>query len=201
MYNYNQKRPNWDEISCKVIENYYSVTALSWKNDGSKIAFGSLCGSVDIFDVCLKKAKYKGKFEFTYVSLSQVIVKRSDTGAKTMLKSEAGHEITKINIYQDRFLVGNTMDTILVGDMETGKMSEIPWRGSGNEKFDFSNPNVCMIFNAGELSILEYGLNEVIGSCRTEHLHPNKISARLNYSQRHGADDPNFQPTKVIAYL
>ena len=34
----------------------------------------SLCGSVDIFDVCLKKAKYKGKFEFTYVSLSQVIV-------------------------------------------------------------------------------------------------------------------------------
>ena len=27
-------------------------------------------GSVDVFDVCLKKAKYKGKFEFTYVSLS-----------------------------------------------------------------------------------------------------------------------------------
>ena len=53
---------------------------VSEKYDSSKIGFGSLCGSVDVFDVCLKKAKYKGKFEFTYVSLSQVIVKRIDTG-------------------------------------------------------------------------------------------------------------------------
>lgn len=51
------------------------MTAVAWKQDSSKIGFGSLCGSVDVFDVCLKKAKYKGKFEFTYVSLSQVIVK------------------------------------------------------------------------------------------------------------------------------
>ena len=69
VYNYNSKRPQWDEICCKIIENY-SVTSLSWKADSSKICFGSLCGSVDVFDVCLKKASYKGKFEFTYVSLS-----------------------------------------------------------------------------------------------------------------------------------
>lgn len=101
VYNYNSKRPQWDEICCKQIENYYSVTAVAFKPDSSKIGFGSLCGSVDVFDVCLKKAKYKGKFEFTYVSLSQVIVKRTDTGQKSILKSEAGHEITKINVYQD----------------------------------------------------------------------------------------------------
>lgn len=99
VYNYNSKRPQWDEICCKQIENYYSVTAVAFKPDSSKIGFGSLCGSVDVFDVCLKKAKYKGKFEFTYVSLSQVIVKRTDTGQKSILKSEAGHEITKINVY------------------------------------------------------------------------------------------------------
>ena len=40
-----------------------------------------------------------------------------------------------------------------------------------------------MVFNAGELSIIEYGLNEVIGTCRTENLHPNMISARLKYSE------------------
>lgn len=38
-----------------------------------------------------------------------------------------------------------------------------------------------MIFNAGELSIVEYGVNEVIGTCCTENIAPNLISARLNY--------------------
>jgi intraflagellar transport protein 172 len=65
--------------------------------------------------------------------------------------------------------------------METEKLSELHWRGSGNEKFDFSNPNICMVFNAGELTIIEYGINEPIGTCRTENMGPNMISARLHY--------------------
>lgn len=73
---------------------------------------------------------------------------------------------------------------MLLGDLESSKLSELPWRGSGNEKFDFSNPNICMVFNAGELSIVEYGVNEVIGTCRTENMGPNMISARLNYSEQ-----------------
>jgi len=183
VYNFNSKRPQWDEICCKQIENYYSVTSVSWKSDGSKIGIGSLCGSVDVFDVCLKKQKYKGKFEFTYVSLSQVIVKRIENGQRIVLKSQQGHEISKINVYQDRYLVASTNSTLLLGDMESCKLSEIPWRGSGNEKYDFSNPNICMVFNAGELFIVEYGVNEVIGTCRTENIHPNMISARLNYAE------------------
>ena len=99
VYNFNAKRPQWDEICCKQIENYYSVTSVSWKSDGSKIGIGSLCGSVDVFDVCLKKQKYKGKFELTYVSLSQVIVKRIENGQRIVLKSAQGHEISKINVY------------------------------------------------------------------------------------------------------
>ena len=91
-----------------------------------------------------------------------------------------------------------TNSTIFLGDMESCEVSELPWRGSGNEKFDFSNPKICMIFNAGELSIIEYGVNEVIGTCRTENVHPNVISARLNYNaqRRNGGE-----PTKIIAYL
>lgn len=41
-----------------------------------------------------------------------------------------------------------------------------------------------MIFNAGELTIVEYGVNEAIGTCRTENMGPNMISARLNYSDQ-----------------
>ena len=184
VYNFNSKRPQWDEICCKQIDNYYSVTAVAWKQDGSRIGIGSLCGSVDVFDVCLKKSRYKGKFEFTYVSLSQVIVKKIESGQRLVLKSAQGHEISKINIYQDRYLVATTHSTLLLGDLESCKLSELPWRGSGNEKFDFSNPNICMVFNAGELSIVEYGINEVIGTCRTENMGPNMISARLNYSEQ-----------------
>lgn len=132
------------------------------------------------------------------MSLSQVLVTRIENGQRIVLKSANGYEISKINVYQDRFLVASTHSTILLGDMETCKISELPWRGSGNEKFDFSNPNICMIFNAGELSIIEYGVNEVIGTCRTENVHPSMISARLNYSEQ---ELRGGKPTKVIAYL
>jgi intraflagellar transport protein 172 len=34
-------------------------------------------------------------------------------------------------------------------------LSEIPWANAGgNERYYFENANVCMIFNAGELSLV-----------------------------------------------
>lgn len=80
----------------------YTVTALGWRADGSRLAVGSLCGSVDVYDACVKRTRYKGRFELTYVSLSQVIVKRLSTGSRIVLKSHFACEITKVNIYQDR---------------------------------------------------------------------------------------------------
>jgi hypothetical protein len=38
---------------------------------------------------------------------------------------------------------------------------------------------VCLIYNAGELSLVEYGRNEVLGTCRTEYMSPFLISVRL----------------------
>ena len=67
------------------VENLYSVTAVAWKADGSCLAVGNLCGGVDLFDACLRRHRYKGAFEFTYVSKSQVIVKRLATGMPLLL--------------------------------------------------------------------------------------------------------------------
>jgi len=53
--------------------------------------------------------------------------------------------------------VANSLESIIVADLEINKCSEIPWRNDGREKFDFSNPGVCMIFNNGELTLIEYG--------------------------------------------
>ena len=88
----------------------------------------------------------------------------------------------------------------MLGDMKSEKVSELHWRGSGNEKFDFSNPNICMVFNAGELTIVEYGQNVPIGTARTESMGPNMISARLHYVTEEEAAK-GAQQTKIIAYL
>lgn len=180
MFTFNQRRPQWDETLCKQIDNYYSVTACAWKHDGAQLAIGSLCGSVDVFNMCMKKANYKGKFEITHVSPNHVIVKKIGGEQRLNVKSRTTQEVHKINIYQDRYIVAQTMESLLLGDVENGKLSEIHWRGSGNEKFDFSSSNIVMVFNAGELTIVEYGNDEPIGTCRTENMGPNMISARLS---------------------
>jgi len=197
IFQYNQKRRDWMEADIKVVENLYSVTALCWKPDGSKLVLGSLCGSVDMFEACQRKVKYKGRYEFTYVSSMQVNVKDLSTGQMVGVKTEQATEITKINIYLNRYLVANTAMTMLLGDLDTTKISEVAWRGFGKEKFEFSNPGVCMIFHAGEVTLVEYGANDILGSFRTEQLKPNLISARLSYSK--GVE--GAQATKLIAYL
>eukprot|EP00960_Hanusia_phi_P066628 766439-Hanusia_phi.AAC.5 len=200
VFNLNIRRNLWEEAGIKQIENMYSVTAMSWKQDGSRLCVGTLAGAIDCYDACLRRYRYKGKFEFTYVSLSQVIVKRLSSGTRIVLKSHFQYEIVKINIYQDQYLVAHTPETLLIGDLESCKLSEVPWSGSGSERFIFENPTVCMVYNAGELTLVEYGRNEILGSARTEHVSPHYISCRLNESKSLG-DQSGEQENKKIAYL
>ncbi|KAJ3253804.1 hypothetical protein HK103_005291 [Boothiomyces macroporosus] len=194
IFNYLISKGQWEEAQMKTIENFYTVSALSWKPDGSRLVVGNMNSAVELFDCCLRRSRYKGKFEFNYVSPSQVIVKRLSTGSRIVLKSHYGYEIQKVNIFQDQFLIANTPETLLMGDLASCKLSEVPWTGSGNEKFYFENPHICMVFNAGELSLVEYGVNELLGSCRTEHMSPHLISVRINETK---ADDE----IKKVAYL
>eukprot|EP00049_Salpingoeca_infusionum_P011387 m.198132 g.198132 ORF g.198132 m.198132 type:complete len:1733 (+) comp14914_c0_seq4:203-5401(+) len=177
VYDYNMRRSTWTQSNPKDIQNLYSVTSMCWKPDGSRLIVGNLCGGVESFDCCLKKVVYKGKFDFTYVGPSQVIVKKIATGTRLVLRSQHGYELEKINVLgNDQFIVANTPETLLVGDLLTCRLSEVPWRLSGSEKYYFDNPNCCLVFNAGELSVIEYGINEVLGSVRTEHMNPHVFS-------------------------
>ena len=98
MYQLNKRRAQWEEIGIRHIDNYYTVTCASWKLDGSKLVIGSLCGSVDGFDLSMKKVKYKGKFEFNYVSPSQVVVKTIQSGSRVAIKTELAPEIQRVNV-------------------------------------------------------------------------------------------------------
>eukprot|EP00928_Gymnodinium_smaydae_P061483 TRINITY_DN45540_c0_g1_i1.p1 TRINITY_DN45540_c0_g1~~TRINITY_DN45540_c0_g1_i1.p1 ORF type:complete len:1813 (+),score=398.59 TRINITY_DN45540_c0_g1_i1:155-5440(+) len=201
VYAWHPKNREWTEVVQREVPNLYTVTALTWRADGSRLVVGSLCGGVDMFDVCIRRSRYRGTHEFTYVSLSQVIVKSLDTGARIVLKSNVGFEIKKINIFQERFLVAHTPESLLLGDLQTCRLSEIPWHSSGNEKFFFDNPTVCMIYKAGELSLVEYGCNEVLACARTEHMSPHLISVRIASAEDPEAYVPNGQDVKIIAYL
>lgn len=198
VFNWAQRRGVWDEAKPKEIQNLYTITSLAWKKDGSRLCAGTLCGGVELFDCCLRRTIYKNKFEMTYVGLSQVMVRNLTTGTRVALKSYYGYEIEGVKIMgKDRFLVAHTSDTLLLGDLQTNKLSEVPWPGSGgNEKFFFENESVCMIFNAGELSLVEYSNNEILGSVRTEFMNPHLISVCLNERRVRGAQD-----NKKLAYL
>lgn len=170
IFSYSQQRGAWEQVGVKQIQNFYTVSALAWKPDGSRLSVGGLTGCVDVYDACVRRHQYKGKFEFTYVSKSSVIVKTIKTGARIVLKSVYGYQISGVRVYQDRFLVARTEQTLLLGDLDSCKLSEVPWRSTGGEKFYFENEKVCMIYLAGELTLVEYGSNEILGLCRTEHV-------------------------------
>lgn len=153
-----------------------------------------------MFEACLRRHRYKGTFEFTHVSKSQVNVKRLstgtcilpqqhsaapssascihiwccssaptlplasacapcqadmisvslhvvsfDVGSQIVLKSRHEYEVERINIYQDRFLVAHTAQTLMLGDLQTCQLSEVSWDTTGNEKFHFDNPQVKLV--------------------------------------------------------
>jgi intraflagellar transport protein 172 len=180
IYTHDPRTSKWEEAAPKVIPNLYSVTTVAWKADGSRLVVTSLCGAVDLYDVCLRRHLHKGKFEFTYVSPSTVIVKRLSTGTRIVLKSQFGREIGKVNVCHDRYLIAHTDTTLLMGDLVTCKLSEVPWNGAaGGEQFIFENPQVCVVHRASELTLVEYGRNDVLGVCRTEHIAPSLVSVRV----------------------
>ncbi|CAH0385245.1 unnamed protein product [Bemisia tabaci] len=200
MFVWSPNKNVWEEKQVKEIPNLYSVTALAWKRDGSRVACGSVCGAVDIFESVLKKMVWKNKFEMTYVGLSQVLVKPINQDARgVILKSQYGYEIDDVRIVGgDRYLVARTPETLLLGDLERNLLSEVRWPDSDRrERFYFDYSNVCLVFNGGELSLIEYGNNEILSSVRTEFVNPKLVSVRLDERKQLNSSDAN----KKLAYL
>ncbi|KAG7280373.1 hypothetical protein CRUP_022201, partial [Coryphaenoides rupestris] len=124
--NWAPRRGMWDEAKPKEIPKLYTITALAWKKDGSRLCVGTLCGGVEQFDCCLRRSVYKNKFEMTYVGPSQVIVRNLSSVTRVVLKSQYGYEIEEVKIMgTDRYLVAHTSDTLLLGDLLTNKLMDL----------------------------------------------------------------------------
>ena len=192
IFSYNSKQASWVESSILEIDNYYSFTALCWKQDFGVLVTGSLCGSLDMFESCLKKTIID-KFEITYISLSQIMVKDTKKGKRMTIKSNLSPEILKVNIQEENYIIINTEHSLIVGDLSLQKFSEVPFNSTGTEKFDFNNYNSCLVYSTGEIAVIEYGNNEIIGYFKTDYTHQNLISAKISSKKN--------QNIKIIAYL
>jgi intraflagellar transport protein 172 len=206
VYTRNKDSMGWESKSVTRVENMYSVTAMDWKSDGSVLAVGTLCGVVDFYDICVKRSIFKGGFEVTYVSHSQVIVRQVETNMRIVIRSQYGCEILKVNVYKNRYVVGTTTDTLLLGDLETLKISEVQYQATGEEKFIFDNANACIIYYGGEVTIVEYGLNDILGSVRTSHTNSHVLSLRINERpsrviDRHSGRESFEEDNKKVVYL
>lgn len=77
------------------------------------------------------------------------------------------------------------------------------WHGNGTEKFIFDNPLACIVYYAGEVSVIEYGVNEILGSVRTSHTNSHVLSLRINErpSRPSNRDREEPEDSKKVAYL
>ena len=51
------------------------------------------------------------------MSPSQVLIQAEGGSRESVLKSDNGLEITKVNFYNDRYAVGNTYETLIITDI------------------------------------------------------------------------------------
>jgi len=166
LFSWNSVDKCWVRKLARSVENMYSVTALTWKPNGSALALGTSCGLVDVYNAAYRHYLYKDAYDITYVSPTEALIhdKGTPNSSPIVIQSSYG-EITKIDILPEtgsqelRYIIGRTKGTLILCDMKSSSVSssEIEWRGgnSHQEKFSFDAPNACMISHAGELSIVE----------------------------------------------
>ncbi|KAL9903021.1 intraflagellar transport protein 172 homolog [Glossina fuscipes] len=187
----------WSETASKNIEFFYTVTCLLWRHDGARLAMSSLVGAVIVFETVLKRTVWQDKFELIFVAPSQLLVRSLKAPHEQMtIESKLGLEIDDVRIMgKDNYLVARTEESLILCDLTRNLTSEVSWTTTGrHERFYFENPTVCLIFNVGELSLVEYGESTLLGSVRTEFVNPHVISVRSN-------ERGNTKDNKKLAFL
>ncbi|CAJ0935257.1 unnamed protein product, partial [Mesorhabditis belari] len=195
LFSFNTRRGAWDEDTPLRIPNLYSITTLDWKGDGSAVYCGTLTGSALVIDCSLRRTMIKSRFETTHVAPSHVILRDVTNESRTSVVSNKGLQIDDIKMMgKDQFVVAYTASTLIIADTQTGKASEIDWFSGGHEKFYFDYPNVAVIVNAGEVTVVEYGKDGALGWVRTELGSKHLLSLQVN-------ENAKGVVMKKIAYL
>ncbi|XP_068618701.1 intraflagellar transport protein 172 homolog [Battus philenor] len=184
------------ELSQLNIPNLYATRALAWSGDGTKLVLASQTGAVIQLEAVLRRWVWRDSVEVQHVSPRQLILSRLAKDAPPLtVTSKHAPEIFNVRfIGNDWYAVCRTSSTLILCDIARGLTSEITWSGSG-ERIYAAVGGACLLHRAGELSVVEYGLDKVLHTVRTERVNPHVLSVRVNEGPTHSAD------RKHLAYL
>ena len=160
----------------------YSTTALAWDATGGRLAVGTAAGAAALYAASLRRARYCPRasphsYDLTWLSRSQVQI--AAAAASFKISARGGHDITKVDIYRDKYVVAFTTATLLLGNLATFKLAEIDWCQSGGERFCFENDRVALVYNLGELTVVQYDRNAPLATLRSEHVSPYLVSCAV----------------------
>ena len=196
-FSYSGKMQAWQEQAKLEFDGVYAVPDLAWSPDGSKIAVCSVTGGLYIVTVSIGGFRYKDLFEVVYVSGSQVKVINLKTSKEMSLKSD--FRVLTTNFYQDRYIVARTTQSFVVGDTVSGKICELgaslaDGEPKINERFAFIDDVAVLVWNSGELTVLEFGKLQPLASISTQY--PSQYLLSLRFGAKIGKGN-----SKILAYL
>jgi intraflagellar transport protein 172 len=84
-----------------------------------------------------------------------------------------------------------------LGNFTTFKLAEIDWVASGCECFHFESDRVAMIYNLGELTVVDYERSAPLAALRTEHMSPYLVSCVIGEHRKGG----ELETVSILAYL
>ncbi|XP_026731686.1 intraflagellar transport protein 172 homolog isoform X2 [Trichoplusia ni] len=187
------------ELAMLNIPNFYAARALAWSGDGTKLAIASQTGAVIQLEAVLRRWVWRDTVAVQHVSARQLVLTRlaNDALPLTVTTKHAPDIFNVRFIGNDWYAVCRTSSTLILCDIARGLTSEIPWSGSG-ERVYAAVGGACLLHRAGELSVVEYGLDKVLHTVRTERVNPHVLSVRINEGAASGNE---LSDRKHLAYL
>ncbi|XP_061378343.1 intraflagellar transport protein 172 homolog [Danaus plexippus] len=181
------------ELSTLNISNLYAARSLAWSGDGTKLAVASQTGAVLVFEAVLRRWVWRDLIEVQHVSTRQLLLRRrgADTAALTVTAKLAPDIFNVRFIGNDWYAVCRTSNSLILCDIARGLTSEIPWSGGG-ERIYAAVGGACLLQRAGELSVVEYGLDRVLQTVRTERVNPHVLSVRINEGRKTEEERKHF---------
>jgi hypothetical protein len=100
---------------------------------------------------------------------------------RTWLHTAYGHALGRITVHQERYLISRTPATLLLGNLDTCRLSEIAWpHVGGGERFSFDNERVGWLAAAPCAAACSAaagtGLIHALGCCCMLHMIPSMSS-------------------------
>ncbi|XP_041986670.1 intraflagellar transport protein 172 homolog [Aricia agestis] len=185
------------ELSALRVPQLYAAGALAWSADGTRLVLAAQTGALLEYEAVLRRWVWRDAVEVRHASPQRILLTRLAGDAPALVvTARLGPEIYNVRfVGNDWYAVCRTSNSLILCDIARGLTSEIPWSGGGERVYAAAG-GACLLHRAGELSVVEYGLDAVLHTVRTERVNPHVLSVRINESaSSHDAD------RKRLAYL